>query len=205
MQDDEPSFASAEIAAQLEAFANGPDPGHELLPWVGRLGADERHRLRCDLAVVMAEPAATGEPLDWREIGEILQEAAELVGWDDLLVAAAAPSLHGSYTIHFQPEDTEALAAASPAVRETTELLVSRFLIHHPTAWQFLPRGRLRKMAERDTWQLQLPDGYRLRYVVDKTEKAVHVVYLGPHPDRDTRGRERTVRARVNRRRQGEE
>jgi hypothetical protein len=205
MQGDDPAFAGAEIAARLEAYARGSDSGEELLPWTHRLGPEERHRLRGDLAVVLAEPSATGEPLDWREIGEILQESAESAGWDDLLVTIPAASSDGAYAVHFQTADTEALAATSPAVRETTELLITRFLTHHPTAWQFLPRGRLKKMAERDTWQLHLPDGYRLRYVVDKAAHAVHVVYLGPHPDRDTRGRERTVRVRVNRRKQGEE
>jgi hypothetical protein len=201
MQGDDPSFASAEIAARLEAYARGSDSGEDLLPWVSRLNAEERHRLMSDLAVVLSEPDITGEPLDWREVGEILQEAAELAGWDDLLVTAAPASVESPYTVHLRPADTEALAAASHAVRETAELLVTRFLAHHPTAWQFLPRGRLRKMSDRDTWQLMLPDGYRLRSVVDRMEKAVHVVYLGPHPDRDTRGRERTVRVRVNRRR----
>jgi len=205
MQGDDPAFAAAEIAARLEAYARGSDSGEELLPWTRCLGPEEHHRLRNDLAVVLAEPAATGEPLDWQEIGEILQEAAESAGWDDLLIAIPAPSSHGAYAVHFQPADTQALATASPAVRETTELLVTRFLAHHPTAWQFLPRGRLKKLAERDTWQLHLPDGYRLRYVVDRLARAVHVVYLGPHPDRDTRGREHTIRVRVNRRKQGEE
>ena len=47
--------------------------------------------------------------------------------------------------------------------------------------------------------------GYRLRYFVDQPTRAVHVIYLGPHPDRDTSGRERAARSRMNRERNGHE
>ena len=54
-------------------------------------------------------------------------------------------------------------------------------------------------MKNRDLWQLHLPDGYRLRYVVDKPASTVYVVYLGPHPDCDTRGREDAARLKRQR------
>jgi mRNA-degrading endonuclease RelE of RelBE toxin-antitoxin system len=125
--DDELGVAAPDVLARLEAFARG-DEKQSVLPWAERLSPADRERLRGDLAVVLEEPALTGEPVDWREIGDIL-----------------------------------------------------RF---YPTASQLLPRGRLKKMKNRDLWQLHLPDGYRLRYVVDKPARTVTIVYLGPHPDR---------------------
>ena len=53
-------------------------------------------------------------------------------------------------------------------------------------------------------WQVDLPDGYRLRYFVEEERRTVHVVYLGPHPDGDQDGRERTARAGARRRQSGE-
>ncbi len=198
--DDEPGFTDPALLARLEAFARAGDEGEALLPWAARLSPLDRDRLRGDLAVVLAEPEATGEPIDGREISDILQEWAEIAAWDGVLVHHRSVSPDGLFTVQFQPRDTEALNAASPGVRRAMEVVLAEFLTFTPTAGHFLPRGRLKKLTERDTWQLQLPDGYRLRYVVDKTERAVHVVYLGPHPDRDTRGRELTVRVKLNQR-----
>jgi hypothetical protein len=203
--DDEPEFADPQFLAHLEAFARDGQGGEEVLPWTERLSPEDRDRLRSDLAVVLGEPEHTGEPLDWREIGEILQEWAEATGWDDVLIRSPASASDGSYTVHLRPRDREALTVASPAVQKAMELFLNDFLPHYPTAWHLLPRGRLKKMRERDTWQLQLPDGYRLRYIVDKTEKEVHVVYLGPHPDRDERGREHHVQVKLRQRRYEEE
>jgi hypothetical protein len=197
-------FADPNLLQALEAFARHERDGQLLLPWVARLSTMDQDRLRSDLSVVLEEPALTGEPVDWREIGEILQEAAEAAGVDEPLVRAPSAPPDGDYVVHLRGEHHQALAGASPAVRETTELLLREFLPHYPTAPHLLPRGRLKKLRERDTWQLQLPDGYRLRYLVERPLRAVHIVYLGPHPDRDTRGRERHVRVQVKRRRHGE-
>jgi mRNA-degrading endonuclease RelE of RelBE toxin-antitoxin system len=91
----------------------------------------------------------------------------------------------------------------SPSDRERLRgdlaVVLEEFLPFYPTASQLLPRGRLKKMKIRDLWQLHLPDGYRLRYVVDKPARTVTILYLGPHPDRDTHGREDA--ARLKRRR----
>jgi hypothetical protein len=198
-------YASPTLLAGLTAFARSGSRGEALLPWLARLSGLDQERLRSDLAVVLEEAELTGEPIDWQEIGEILQEAAASVGWDEMLVHAASSPSAGDYVVHLRSEDREALAGASPAVQQTMELLLKEFLPHYPTAPHLLPRGRLKKLRERDAWQLQLPDGYRLRYLVEKPLRAVHVVYLGPHPDRDSRGREHHVRVQVKRRRRGGE
>lgn len=200
--DQNAEFSDPALLEGLEAFARNGSGGAALLPWIERLSPADRDRLRSDLAVVLEEPALTGEAVDWQEIGEILQEAAESTGWDNALVHAPAPSPEGDYVVHLRAEDREALAGASSAVQQTVDLLLREFLPHYPTAPHLLPRGRLKKLRERDAWQLQLPDGYRLRYLVEKPRRAVHVVYLGPHPDRDSRGREHQVRIKVKQRRQ---
>lgn len=196
--DDELGAAAPDVLARLEAFARGDDK-QSVLPWAERLSPADRERLRGDLAVVLEEPGLTGEPVDWREIGDILQEGAEIAGWDDVLVRVDGGSPAGAFAVDFPPRDAQALAGASPAVQRAMQLFLAEFLPFYPTASQLLPRGRLKKMKNRDLWQLHLPDGYRLRYVVDKPARTVYVVYLGPHPDRDTRGREDAARLKRQR------
>lgn len=196
--DDAPEFADPTLRARLEAFARGRGD-EELLPWVERLSPLDQRRLREDLAVVLSEPETTGEPLDWREIGNILQEWAEIAGWEDVTLRAGALAPDGAFTVDLRPQDRQALERASPAVQRATAHLLAEFLPYYPTVGFLLPRGRLKKMRDRDLWQLHLPDGYRLRYLVDKVARTVHVVYLGPHPDHDPRGREQNLRAKVKR------
>jgi hypothetical protein len=192
------------LVARLVAFAGQQDGGEAVLPWATRLSPADQSRLRSDLSVVLAEPESTSEPLDWREIGDILQEWAGIAGWQDLLIRGADPSPDGAFSLDLRAQDAEVLAQASPAVQRAMDCLVREFLPYYPTAAHPLPRGRLKKLRERDTWQLQLPDGYRLRYVVDKLDRTVHVVYLGPHPDRDARGREHGIRLKVRQRQRGD-
>ncbi len=78
--DDELGVAAPDVLARLEAFARG-DEKQSVLPWAERLSPADRERLRGDLAVVLEEPALTGEPVDWRELGDLLQEWAEIAGW----------------------------------------------------------------------------------------------------------------------------
>jgi hypothetical protein len=80
---------------------------------------------------------------------------------------------------------------------------IDEILPFHPTAGHMLPRGRLEKLKNRDAWQIELPDGYRLRYFIDKLEQTVHIIYLGPPPDCDTSGREQAVRSKMQRGRNG--
>jgi mRNA-degrading endonuclease RelE of RelBE toxin-antitoxin system len=196
--DDELGVAAPDVLACLEAFARG-DAKQSILPWAERLSPPDRERLRSDLAVVLEEPALTGEPVDWRELGDILQEWAEVAGWDDVLLHVDGGSPADAFAVDFPPRDAQALSGASPAVQRAMQLLLAEFLPLYPTASQLLLRGRLKKMKNRDLWQLHLPDGYRLRYVVDKPARTVYVVYLGPHPDRDTRGREDAARLKRQR------
>ncbi|HTE19872.1 MAG TPA: hypothetical protein VK689_16020, partial [Armatimonadota bacterium] len=84
-----------ELARTLHRFANeGTLPG-EVLPWAAQLPAADRMRLRDELALVLAEPVLTGEPLDWREVMDILCEYAEMAEWDGppiLLPSGGAPA-----------------------------------------------------------------------------------------------------------------
>jgi mRNA-degrading endonuclease RelE of RelBE toxin-antitoxin system len=81
--------------------------------------------------------------------------------------------------------------------------VLAHFLPHHPTSAARLSRGHLKKLGNRDIWQVDLPDGYRLRYFVAEPERTVYVVYLGPHPDGYADGREQAIIAGVQRRRHG--
>lgn len=191
-------FAVPELEERLAAFARGR-AADDLLPWVARLSPEEQARLRQDLAVVLAEPGATGEALDWGEIGEILRDAAHAAGWEESVVAGGALAESGLYTVELRPDDDEQLARAAPAVQTAMSQCLTQFLPFYPTAGFLLPRGRLKRMKDRDLWQIQLPDGYRLRYLVDKAARRVRVVYFGPHSDHDPRGREQQARARTSR------
>jgi hypothetical protein len=190
----EPDSAAPELAARLRAFARREREAADLLPWLERLRPEERERLRADLAVVLAEPEETGEPLDWREIGEILREWAHAAGWEaadgeasgaaplPLLIRGEALAGDGTFTVEFSAQNEEQLARAAAAVQRVTRQCLAEFLPFTPTAGFLLPRGRLKRMKDRDLWQLHLPDGYRLRYTVDKPARVVRVVYFGPHP-----------------------
>jgi mRNA-degrading endonuclease RelE of RelBE toxin-antitoxin system len=192
-------LAELGILTRLEAFVRGSETGNPLLPWAGRLSAEAQARLRSDLAVVLAEPEQTGEPVDWQEIGEILQEWAEIAGWEDLLIQTDGRSPAGPFTVDLHPREQAALKSASPAVRKAMLTLLTEFLPLYPTSGQLLPRGRLKKLKNREIWQVALPDGYRLLYAVDKRAKAIHIVYFGPHPDRDPHDRERLACSRIKR------
>jgi hypothetical protein len=192
------------LCGRLRRFAgSGEEP--ELVPWAPLLPEIERRRLRGDLSLVLSEPELTGEPLDRRELLDILREYAALAGWDGPLLEHADETPPGArYEVDLHPQDERVLAAASPAVQRAARDLLAGFLTLHPTAGELLPRGRLKKMGDREIWQIELPDGYRLRYFLDEPNRTVYVVYLGPHPDGDADGRERSVRGRVQRRRHGE-
>jgi len=191
------------LHAGLEAFAQGQERDAPVLTWAARLSPPDRERLRSELALVLSEPQAAGEPVDWREIEEILREWAEVAGWEGALISTAAPAPGGPYMVELRSAEAEALTGASSAVQEAMYALLTQFLPLHPTAGDRLPRGRLKKLQNREAWQIELPDGYRLRYFVDQPERTVHVIYLGPHPDRDTSGRERAARTRMQQRRRG--
>ncbi len=185
------------VVERLDAFVHGCEPAESVLPWAGRLSHQDRERLRDELALVLSEPAETGEPLDWQELQNLLREWAETAGADGVLIRMDDWPHEGRYAVDLRDRDLAALATASPAVQTAFYTLITRFLPHYPTAGHLLPCGRLKKLKNRGSWQIELPDGYRLRYVVDKLERTIYVTYLGPHPDRDTSGREHAARARM--------
>lgn len=192
------------LVSSLERFARDEAGSADLLPWAGWLSPGSLTRLRGDLHLVLSEPVGTGEALDWREVQDILDEYAGELGWDGELIAAPAARIeHAPYAVVVRPVDLIALERASAAVQTAARDVLKRFLRFHPTSAARLERGHLKKLANRDVWRIQLPDGYRLRYFVAQPERTVHVVYLGPHPDGDADGREQAIRAKVQRRRHG--
>jgi mRNA-degrading endonuclease RelE of RelBE toxin-antitoxin system len=108
------------------------------------------------------------------------------------------------YEVSIRPRELRALERAAPGVQRAARDLLAGFLAQHPTDTLRLQRGRLKKMGDRGIWQIELPDGYRLRYFVEEERRTVHVVYLGQHPDGGEDGRERTARAGARRRQSGE-
>ena len=196
---------NARLQERLTRLAAGQFSGaDELLPWAAALPPVERERFCRDLALLFQEPELTGEPLDWRELFDVLHEYADAAGWDGPVVKVGPEDgepAEGSYRIDLRPQDARLLESASPAVRRATQEVLTEFLTIAPTDSARLRRGDLKKLQNRDIWQIDLPDGYRLRYYVDEPERVVYVVYLGPHPDGAVEGRERAVRALVQRRR----
>jgi hypothetical protein len=195
----------AGLEKQLEVLASGQLDGiHELLPWFTALPEAERTRLSRDLTLLFQEPEATGEPLDWPEVFDLLREFAVIAGWDGPVLVADerdAVATDANYRVDLRPQDARALGSASAAVQRAAREAIDGFLAVAPTDADRLLRGDLKKMRNRHVWQIDLPDGYRLRYLVDEPARVVYVVYLGPHPDGAMEGRERAVRAKVQRRR----
>jgi hypothetical protein len=190
-----------EVQQGLAGLAFARASGDALVPWLARLDAADHARLCADLVLVLSEPALTGEPLDWREVEDILTEYADHAGWRGELLAPPSPDAVAPYRVELRPDDLRELARASGAVQQAAQALLVEFLPYHPTAGARLERGRLKKLANRDLWQVELPGGYRLRYLVDEREQVVYVVYLGPHPDGPADGREAAIRALIQRQR----
>ena len=202
MIDDTEAFTGRPgLLVSLASYCAGEEA---LLPWVVRLALADRRRFRSDLELLLGEPERTGEPLDWPEVWEILREYAGLAEWDGPLVDGADEAEESPYHVAIRPRELCALERAAPGVQRAARDLLAGFLAQHPTDTLRLERGRVKKMENRGVWQIELPDGYRLRYFVEEERQRVHVVYLGPHPDGDQDGRERTARASVRRRQSGE-
>jgi mRNA-degrading endonuclease RelE of RelBE toxin-antitoxin system len=185
---------------QIEAFARGQDPP-AALPWVRYLDPNNVQRLREELVLLFQEPVLTCEPLDWPEVMDVLEDYAELAGWDGPLHFCDGPATSPArYRVDIRSRDQRALMRASAAVREAATELLEDYLTTTPTAADRLRRGSLKKLENRDVWQIALPDGYRLRYLIDESTSTVFVVYLGPHSDGEVSGREPAIRAEVQRR-----
>src|SRR4051794_17287065 len=107
------------LHAGLEAFAQGQERDAPVLTWAARLSPPDRERLRSELALVLSEPQAAGEPVDWREIEEILREWAEVAGWEGALISTGAPAPGGPYMGELRPPagggPTRASSAAAGA------------------------------------------------------------------------------------------
>src|SRR5205823_1966099 len=112
---DRPDWKDPGLQASLKTFAHGREADAPALPWAGRLSPRDRERLRSELALVLSEPELTGEPVDWREIDDILREWAEVSGWDGALVSPGDPLPAGPYSVELWTPDAEALAKASSA------------------------------------------------------------------------------------------
>ena len=191
----------------LNRFLLDQEGGTEVLPWASRLTPQEHLWFCNDLESLLAEPEETGEPLDMREIGEILREYAEIAGWEGPLWCEAAVSEREAplFTLDVRPQELRAIRRAALGVRKAVAELLNGFLVTTPTDASQLGGYKIKKLSDRDIRQIDLPDDYRLRYFVDEKERIVYIVYLGPHPTGTEDGRERSVRAIVNRRRYGRE
>lgn len=172
-----------------------------LFPWFQRLSPQEQESLCADLELILSEPDETGEPLDVREIGEILTEYAGYAGWSGSPLAQSLPAEETAFAIDVRPKELRTLQSAAPGVRRAVEEIFTQFLAVSPNDPARLRSYNVKKMADRAIRQIDLPDDYRLRYFVDDPNRVVYVVYLGPHPQGQADGRERAVRALINRRR----
>jgi hypothetical protein len=170
------------------------------VPFAHLLDSEDLRRFRTDVNTVLAEADSTGEPVDSVEITDILREYAEIASWDGPLLTAAEPDSSG-YRVDIAPKDLKALGLAPAAVRRVVDELVTGPLTENPYTVAARVSQRVKKLTEREVWQVYLPDGFRMRYFIDEPGKTVHVVYLGPHSDSRNDGREDSVRQLIHRRR----
>ncbi len=190
----------AALRGWVERTSTDSADSYEAIPFVYLLDPEHLKRMRVDLLTVLMESDHAGEAVDVREIEDILREFTELAGWDGPIWVTDAEELP-AYRLDVQAKDIKALRNASPAVQRVVEQLFSGPLIENPFGLSAEVSQRVKKMPDRDLWQVYLPDGFRLRYYVDEPERTVHVVYLGPHSDSRNDGREAAVRQAVHRRR----
>lgn len=202
-REDIPAWRDVHFRRRLEAFVTGDKAAGTLLPWVSRLSSEHQEQLRRELASSLSRTPTTDEMLYWQDIYHILRDWAEKVGWEDLLIEWDRLPSDGLYSIELLAHDAGVLATAGPAVQKTIYSLLIRFLAHDPTAGHLLPRGWLLKLNEPHGWQLRLPDGYRLRYRVDRRERLVRVTYLGRRAYRRTASWREIPRSSLQRRRYG--
>lgn len=194
--------SNEEFRDWLQKFRATRDLDCDLLPWVAQLTPPDLERLRNDLTTILSEADDHQEETDWNELGDILSEFADLAGWIGPLVHDPMPGPESdSFTIDTLPQQLRLIERSPAGVQRAVQELTAGFLTSTPTNSGLLAGYRVKKLAERDLYQIELPDAYRLRYIVDEEERIVYVVYLGPHPTGAVDGRERTVRAMINRRR----
>lgn len=171
-----------ELAERLEAIARRNREGEAAPVWVDGLSLVDRQRMTTDFSVILEEPALTAEPLDWRELLEILREYAPLAGWEGPLFDDAPDDLGATpYRVEIRDHERRAIELASPAVQRVVREVVRDFLSINPSERDRLVRGQIKKMANLGVWQIDLPDGYRMQYQVDEPARTVNVTYLGPH------------------------
>lgn len=195
------ALRSVETIERLSDFARSPSAGSSTIPWFGRLNQADRDRFLRDLRLLLNEPIDTDEQLDINEVADLLSEFAELAGWRWLPVEWTRKTHPWLFRIDTRNADLRSLQSAPPAVRSAYDALANGFLAATPDDPLQLPERNIKKLAEREIWQIDLPNDYRLRYHVDAIERVVYVVYLGPHPSNAAHGREKSVVARVHRQR----
>ncbi|MCC2670043.1 MAG: hypothetical protein K0Q72_2514, partial [Armatimonadetes bacterium] len=99
------------LVSHLESFVRDEGGRSEVLPWVARLPARELGWLRGELSLLLSEPEVTGEPLDWRELQDLLSEFAAGAGWDGCVIEAPEPEPgEVAYAVELHPDDRETLA-----------------------------------------------------------------------------------------------
>ena len=190
---------SGEQLDVLEAFARDNAPISGLLPWVTNLVPGLAFELRQTLTRLFNEPLQYEEVLDVQEVVDVLREYADLVGWQGP-VTSSFVEVQGCYRVEVRQKDLRLIETAGPAVRQAVEVILSEFLHYTPEDSSRLAGYKIKKLPDRGIRQIDLPDDYRLRYLVDQAERVVHVVYLGPHPTGAVDGRERALRSAINRR-----
>src|SRR5260370_39482897 len=110
--EDNPAWEAGRLYDCLEVFVRGAEAAASAVPWAARLSPVERERLRTELEMILSEPELSGEPVDWREIHEILREWAEAAGWKGALIQPDGQALRGPYSVELRPRDAAALIQA---------------------------------------------------------------------------------------------
>ena len=85
------------------------------------------------------------------------------------------------YQVRLRKDAEKALQTLPEHITDQAREFIGDHLRHHPT--RYIP-GKLKRLKGRlsDTWQYDLPSGYRLWYRVDEDTRLVSVDYIGPHP-----------------------
>src|SRR5687767_10988512 len=141
----------------VERLSADPAGSGAPIPFVDRLKPDDLQRFRADMLTVLMESDHSGDAIDAREVADVLREFAELVHWDGPLWVSEVETA-AAYRLEVPARDLKALRTASQAVQRVVEELFSGPLIENPFGVGREVSQRVKKMPDRDLWQVYLPD-----------------------------------------------
>lgn len=143
-----PVLGSVGFRNWLNRFLLDPNTSPCLFPWMRNLDVEAQQELRRDLEFILSEPEESGEPLDVRELREILRDYAMTADWDGPLLCGPMPAEAMSYTVDIRPQELRLVQKAAPGVRRAVAELLEGFLASCPTDPSRLGTFKIKKLAD---------------------------------------------------------